>query len=643
MCGFIAAKTPTARLTRPVVDAALATIEHRGPDAMNSWFANDGRTALGHVRLSIIGLANGDQPIRSEAGDVRIVVNGELYGYQRQRSELTAVGHRFGTNSDSEVALQLYLAHGTAFVHQLRGEYAMVIADARTDELVAVRDRFGIKPLFYAVHNGEVLFASEIKALLKLGVPARWNGEGYAQEMFMLRPHGNTLFAGIHTVPPGHYAVAKNGQVTLHQYWDTNYPQATDLAADPRSEQEVVDGFRTVLSDAMRERLVADVEVASYLSGGIDSCAVLGLAQEMSDRPIRAFTITFDDAQFDESALAVAQAELCGATYHPVPVTQQALADHYRDAVWHAETVFINGHGVAKFLLSEAVRDAGIKVVFTGEGADEILGGYPPFRQDLLRHNTQGQDPDEVARMLKMLADSQAIQILVAGETPAALAPLAAQLDGFVPSWITALSAPGLACAQLFRSEFASTVTTDNALRAAFDDIAFADRLTGRDPVNQAMYLWTKTMLPNFVLTFLSDRMEMSHSIEGRVPFLDHHVAEFAAGIPIHLKIKGMREKHVLREAVRDVVIEPVYNREKHPFTTPPPTSDDDPMYVFARDSLTPTALANQPIYDPTRATAFLDSMSELDAADRAKADAVLQRLLSTTLLGDCFGLTDIA
>lgn len=643
MCGFIAAKLQEARLTAGSLRTALTTIEHRGPDATRSWFSTDGRTALGHVRLSIIGLDNGDQPITAADGAVQIVVNGELYGYKQQRSELRAAGHRFATDSDSEVALQLFLRHGTSFVDHLRGEFALVIADQRDDSLIAARDRFGIKPLFYTIHNGDVFFASEIKALLALGVPAKWNSQGYAQEMYMLRPHRDSLFAGIHSVPPGHYAIAKNGQVTLHEYWDTEYPTAVEIASDTRSEDEIVRGFRSVLQDAMRERMVADVEVASYLSGGIDSCAVLGLASEIYDQPIRAFTITFDNAQFDESALAQQQAEMSGATFHPVPVSQQGVADNYSDAVWHAETVFINGHGVAKYLLSEAVRDAGIKVVFTGEGADEVLGGYPPFRQDLLRHNTEGQDPAEVERMLKVLAENQAIQILVAGETPPELTPLADALDGFVPSWVTALSAPGRICQGLFRPDFWASTSTQDALAGAFADIKFADRLAGKDPVNQALYLWTRTMLPNFVLTFLSDRMEMSHSIEGRVPFLDHHVTEYAAGLPIAMKIKGMREKHVLREAVRDVVIEPVYNREKHPFTTPPAVSNDDPMYVFARDTLTEQALAGQPIYDPQAVTGFLDAMEHLDDVERGKADAVMQRVLSTTLMGQRFGLTDLA
>jgi len=391
----------------------------------------------------------------------------------------------------------------------------------------------------------------------------------------------------------------------------------------------------------MRERLVADVEVASYLSGGIDSCAVLGLAQEMSDRPIRAFTITFDDSPtFNEAALAEEQAARSGATFHPVPVGQQSLVDAYSDAVWHAETIFLNGHGIAKYQLSKAVRDAGIKVVFTGEGADEILGGYPPFRQDLLKHNTEGQDPEVVKEMLATLAESQAMKVLIAGDTPAVFDPIADGL-GFVPSWITALSAPGFTTAELFRPEFARHATESDALARALADLPL-NRLSDCDPVNASLYLWTRTMLPNFVLTFLSDRMEMAHSIEGRVPFLDHHVTEYAAGIPIAMKIKGMREKHVLREAVADVVIDPVYNREKHPFTTPPAVDDDDPMYLFAKDVVTDPSFDDQPVFDPDATRAFLDGLSALAAPEREQPDTLVHRVLSTTLLTQRFGLTDV-
>src|SRR5215470_18498345 len=373
MCGFIGGLLRGALEPQRIV-RALDSLHHRGPDAVGKWVAPDGRWFLGHTRLSIIGLGNGAQPMADASGDVQLVVNGEFYGYKAIRERLRAEGCTFKTDSDSEIALHLYLREGMNLGRHLRGEFAAVIADCRNHVMLAIRDRFGIKPLFYTVHEGNVYFASEVKALLALGVPARWDREAVFQECFHFRPHSRSLFAGIYTVPPGHYAIAQHGEVSLYPYWDLAFPTAAELAADDRSDAEIVQGFRAVLDDAVRERLVADVEVAAYLSGGIDSCAVLGLAQRHLDRPIRAFTIGFEDALYDETELARVQAERSGARFVPVPVTGRALADAYSDAVWHAETCFINGHGVAKFLLSRAVRDAGIKVVFTGEGSDEMLG-----------------------------------------------------------------------------------------------------------------------------------------------------------------------------------------------------------------------------------------------------------------------------
>ena len=295
MCGFVGGLLRRS-LEPKRLDRALETLHHRGPDAVGRWVAPDGRMFLGHTRLSIIGLSNGDQPMSDASGDVQLVVNGEFYGYQAIRERLRAEGCVFKTDSDSEIALHLYLREGMNLGRHLRGEFAAVIADRRNGAMLAIRDRFGIKPLFYAVHEGDVFFASEVKALLALGVPARWNREAVFQEAFHFRPHSRSLFAGIYTVPPGHYAIAQHGEVSVYPYWDLAFPTAAELAADDRSDAEVVAGFRAVLDDAVRERLVADVEVASYLSGGIDSCAVLGLAQRHMDRPIRAFTLTFEDA-----------------------------------------------------------------------------------------------------------------------------------------------------------------------------------------------------------------------------------------------------------------------------------------------------------------------------------------------------------
>ena len=406
------------------------------------------------------------------------------------------------------------------------------------------------------------------------------------QEAFLVRPQERTLFKNIFTVPPGHYAVAQDGNVRIYPYWDLEFPTAQILGEDSRSDQEVTDGFRDVFNDAIRERLVADVEVASYLSGGIDSCAVLGLAQQQMDRPIRAFTLAFEDALYDESKIAREQAEFVGASYHEVPISSQDIVDNYANAVWHAETVFMNGHGVAKFLLSQAVRDAGIKVVFTGEGADEMLGGYPPFRRDVVLYNSEGQDPETVERLIQEMYDSNKATrgALTTTAEPAEELVTVSQRLGWVPSWIEVFAQGGIATRDLFRKSFANSLPGSDPYGLALDRLPLAERVLNRDPLNQSLYLWSRIMLPNFILTFLSDRMEMSHSIEGRVPFLDHKVAEYCCGIPINMKVRGIREKHVLREATRDVLIEEVYNREKHPFTTPPAQSDDNPMFVLFDD-----------------------------------------------------------
>jgi len=625
------------------LDSALDALHHRGPDARGRWVSGDGRWFLGHTRLSIIGLDNGAQPMSNEAGDLQLVVNGEFYGYREIRAQLVREGYRFETQSDSEIALHLYQRDGTNLGKHLRGEFAALIADRNNRAMFAIRDRFGIKPLFYAVHEGSVYFASEVKALLALGVPARWNREGVLQECYLARPHARTLFDGIHTVPPGHYAIARDGEVTTHPYWDLDFPMAEALAADERSDEEVVAGFREVLEDAMRERMVADVEVAAYLSGGIDSCSVLGIAQSMMDRPIRAYTLTFDDALFDESSLAEAQARHCGATYHPVPVTPRALADAYSDAVWHSETPFVNGHGVAKYLLSRAVRDSGIKVVFTGEGADEMLGGYAPFRRDVLLYNSEGQDPETVQRLLaEMRASNTAVPGFVPDEQPpiGELAPLERVL-GWVPSWINAFSLMGTFSAELFSKGMKQSVSGINPYFEMLGRLPVGQRLAGRDPLNQALYTWSKNHLPNFILTFLSDRMEMAHSIEGRVPFLDTKVAEYCAGTPIQMKIKGMREKHVLREASRDVIIDAVYNREKHPFSTPPAkVGADDAMLEFFGDTIGSSLLDDQPIYNAEMVRGIWKAFPTAPAEERLAMDGLLNRVVSMTLMHERFGMS---
>jgi len=638
MCGIFAAMTARG-LAPERRDAALRSLQHRGPDGSGSWTSRDGRWTLGHTRLSIIGLSNGEQPMTSPDGAVHMVVNGEFYGYREIRDRLRASGYRFATESDSEIALHLYDERGMQAASELRGEFAVILADERQQAMIAIRDRFGIKPLYYSVVNGDVFFASEIKALLAMGVPAAWDVEGATGGVG--RSHEKTEFAGISTVPPGCYAIARHGQVRCYPYWDWDIPTAEQMKRDTRSEAEVVEDFRQALLDSVRQRLVADVEVASYLSGGIDSCAVLGLAQQSTSRPIRAFTLTFENPLYDEARIAEAQAKHVGASYHPIPITGREIADAYADAVWHSETQMFNGHGVAKYLLSRAVRDAGIKVVFTGEGADEMLGGYPYFRVDALNANSSLSAAEKAALLDQMLGTNPATRafMLPTQVTNPEMKAIERRL-GWLPATLNVGAAMMSSVAPLLRADLVERISEHRPLTSALDRLPLAQRIAGRDRLNQMLYINAKTVLPNFILNYLADRMEMAHSIEGRVPFLDHRVAEAAARVPVDMKVKGIREKHVLREATRDVLIPEVYDRQKHPFTTPPTRSADDPMLVFYRDTFASQAAKDQPIYDMAKANAALDRLLDCPADLRIAMEGGLQRVASVIIMQDKFAMT---
>jgi asparagine synthase (glutamine-hydrolysing) len=638
MCGIFAAMTKNG-LAPERCAAALKALYHRGPDGSNSWTSNNGRWVLGHTRLSIIGLNNGDQPMTSPDGAIHSVVNGEFYGYREIRDTLRASGYQFASESDSEIALHLYHQQGMQVATELRGEFAVIIADERKQIMIAIRDRFGVKPLFYAKTNGNVYFASEIKALLALGGPARWDIEGATGGPG--RCHESTEFAGIYSVPQGSYAIAKDGDVRIYCYWDWEIPTAAQMKQDTRSEAEVVEEFRAALQDSVEQRLVADVEVASYLSGGIDSCAVLGLAQQCMDRPIRAFTLTFDNPLYNEAAIAEATAKHVGATYHPIPITGRDIADSYADAIWHAETQMFNGHGVAKYLLSREVQKVGIKVVFTGEGADEMLGGYPFFRADAVNNNPALSRAEKSAYMDEMFGANQATRSLVMPEqinspemqgierrlgwAPASLNVNIAMRNGLLPF-----------CADDIKAQ----IQQQYPLLAGLERLPLAQRVAGRDHLNQMLYIHSKTLLPNFILNYLGDRMEMAHSIEGRVPFLDHHVAEVAARVPVDMKVQGIREKHVLREAAKDVLLPEVYHRQKHPCTTPPSRDKKDPMLAFYHDTFSSQAAQEQPIYNMKKAITALDKLFECSDDQRMAIEAGLQRIASVVIMQQKFGLS---
>jgi asparagine synthase (glutamine-hydrolysing) len=641
MCGIAAFFSKNGRISAERLKRATHSLHHRGPDSQEVWISADQRVGLGHTRLSIIDLTTGDQPIANEDERIQIVVNGEFYDFERQRRQLERNGHLFRTRSDSEIALHLYEELGVHCLQQLRGEFAFVLWDESNQTLFAARDRFGIKPLYYAVHKDALYLASEIKALFAAGVPASWDEEYFYQHATGPAMPDRTLFKGVHQVPPGHYLTATSNGMRIFRYWEFNYPPAEELWANQRDEHVFVEEFAAEFAEAVRLRMRADVPVGCYLSGGLDSCAVLGFAARLSNSPIQAFTLTFDQAAYDEGDIAREMASRTGAHFRSIPIKQSDIADNFADAIWHSETLFSNGHGVSKYLLSRAVRDAGYKVVYTGEGSDEIFGGYVHFRTDMLQHNTRGQDAAEIQRLLKQLEIGNSVSrgmLMPAGETGSLKS--VERLLGFVPGCLKVFAAQGQQRQTLFDASFKARFAGRDSARLFLDSLDLPATLRGRDPLNKSLFIWAKSFLPNYILNLLGDRMEMAHSVEGRVPFLDHHVVECVCRAPVSLKIRGTTEKYLLREAAKPLITETVYRRQKHPFLSPPVTTvPTERFHQMMQDTLRGRNLAALPFYDQKKVIALLDRLPAMSDSDRVGWDPALMSILSACVIQDRFEL----
>lgn len=401
MCGILAwldlaASTCSGQLSRARVKEALQAMHHRGPNGHGVWSSSDNTVGLGHVRLSIMDLAGGDQPLSDESGSIWAVVNGELYDFERIRSELIADGHTFKTHSDSEILVHLYKSRGPeSCLKSLRGEFAFCLWDNTKSLLFIGRDRFGAKPLHYTHINGRLLIASEMKAFLSLGWEAEWDVDSVMSSRHV--SENKTLFHGVYKLDPGHYSVVtKDHGMVIKKYWDPEYPDKS--TTNMRSEQEMVEGVQQRLLDAVRVRMRSDVPMCVYLSGGIDSSAILGMAttilkETQPDERVHAFTISFSSdkkGKYDESLIAERSAKHFGAILHKLQLSEDDMADAFEEAVWHWEVPMFDFNCVAKFLLSKFVRDSGYKVALAGEGSDEHFGGYQAFHTDFMREVNYG-------------------------------------------------------------------------------------------------------------------------------------------------------------------------------------------------------------------------------------------------------------
>ncbi len=620
MCGFIAALSAGAPLTREALLRGTRAMHHRGPEGHGFWIGRNDRVGMGHARLSIIDLETGDQPIANEDESVHIVVNGEFYDHDRIGQELQAAGHRLRTASDSEIALHLYEDLGASCLKVLHGEFAFALWDDSNQVLLAARDRFGIKPLFYAQVGDTIYVASEIKALFAAGVAARWDHAAVHRRLTLMNLCDETLFQSVRQVPPGYYLLASRSGMRLVRYWDFDYPREDEPGLDLDFPAQV-ERVRELLIESVRLRLRADVPVGCYLSGGIDSCAILGIASRLSSKPIAAFTISFEQDNLDEAAAAQEMAEHVGATFHCFRMNADVRADYLVDAVVQNETLILM-NGVAKYVLSENVRNLGYKVVMTGEGSDEIFGGYDEFRHDKLRHHGGTIEEWFELNPKGRLALTENVPIL----------PHFKKIYnriGFVPAWIRAWWRRAHKTQNILAPDFLASTGSADVCQTLFDSIDIAGQLTGRPRLHQSMYLWTKLIFPSVMLWSLGDRSEMGHSIEGRLPMLDTELVEFVKRLPVRSKIHGTIEKHVLREAVRPFVPAQAYQRRKHPFKAPPGVPGRTREVI--QDILRSVALRALPFFDVGKVRRSLDATTEPGASGLPTPD--LQAAVCLTIL----------
>jgi asparagine synthase (glutamine-hydrolysing) len=650
IAGFIYADRQ--RPVDPDTLVAMAAIQyHRGPDGFG-WQAMDG-VGFSHARLSIIDLdeERGRQPFVSADKRLMMTKNGELYDYQRIRANLSAEGARFLTKSDSEIVMHLYPKHGLdGTLPHLRGEFAFALFDRDEDTLHLVRDRFGIKPLYWTEIDGGLVFGSELKVLFAHpDVKREFDSAGLYHQLMQTMVPGTTAFAGVHQIKPGHALTIRrrNGKLEIEdkRYWDMPFPEES-ARGEPADEQEYIEGVRERLIEAVQLRMEADVPVGCYLSGGIDSCSIVGMAAASTQGSVRAYTIGFDNAEYDETAIAREMAEAVNAEHDVMLLEADHLYDHFEETLWHTERTIYNTLGVAKLLMSRHVNETGYKVVMTGEGSDELFGGYPAFRRDMFLHGLDHLAPEERAEWEAMLAESNKLfkGAMLAEESLDD--PALTDRVGFTPSCLQPWLASGERVPGLLQADRRAALA-DYKPGVAIAETLDADSLAGRHPLDKAQYVWIKTMLEGQILTWGGDRVDMANAMEARPPFLDHHLAEYAAQLPPSMRIHGRTEKYVLREAMKGLLPETLYKREKFAFMAPPAHTDPKKwgaMRALADKYLNADAVKEAGLLDHAGVEAIFELHEAADTtpATQTQLDAVINHMIGVQALFHHFVATDV-
>jgi asparagine synthase (glutamine-hydrolysing) len=634
MCGIVGLCNLTANtpITEHQLRQMLALVRHRGPDQFGIYL-ND-QVGLGNARLSIIDLGNGQQPITNEDGTLWIVYNGEIFNYIELRYELEKKGHQFVTDSDTEVIVHLYEEFGKECLNQLNGQFAFAIWDVKKRSLFLARDRLGIRPLFYTVTHGSLIFASEIKAILADDRVHPQLDPAALGQIFtywsVLSPH--TVFENIHEVPPGHFLSTEGGHFLVERYWKLDFAPEAAIPFQPslyeRFVQEKLEEFRALLIDSTRIRLRADVPVGAYLSGGLDSSTTAAIVRNYTTNHLDTFSVTFEDPAFDESKYQTQMARLLNTNHHIVHASYAEIGRVFPEVIWHTETPILRTAPAPLFLLSRLVREHNYKVVLTGEGADEFLAGYNIFKENKIRRFWARQPGSKIRPLLLKK-----------------IYPYIAELSNAGFAYTAAFFGAGLTETQ--KLDYSHAIRWNNtsrtqrffaeellqSVKTAFNPIDYPSELDSWSPLQRAQYLEITVFLSQYLLSSQGDRMAMANAVEGRYPFLDHRVIEFCNSLPSGLKLQNLNEKYLLKKLASDWLPKEIWQRPKNPYRAPIQRCFFHPSNQgYVMDLLSSNSIKQTGIFNPE----MVGNLAERSKSDRKLSETdemALAGILSTQLV----------
>ena len=615
----------------------LDTISYRGPNSKTGMV--EGGVALGNVRLSIVDLNGGIQPACTNDRKVIIVFNGEIFNFKSLRQSTTLKDVNFKSDSEIETLLQLYLKVGEGFVDRIKGQFAIAIWDGRDETLRLYRDRFGIRPLFWAKLNKGIIFASEIKALLShKEITANISVQSVIQTAQMWTNVGNqSAFENIKQLPPAHFLKFKNGNVIITNYWKWKFPHEVDTL-NLSSDEEYFEAFRYEMGNAVKRQSMSDVPVASYLSGGIDSTVIATTFQDQVPKSrLKTFSVTFDDPEYDEGSAQNEVVKHFGFEHESVNIQSKHIAEAFPSVVWHTETPLFRTAPTPLYYLSDKVNKEGFKVVMTGEGADEMLLGYDLFRETAIRR-FWSKNPDSKWRgsllkrtyaYLPQYQNKRYFNLI--------LDFYRSTLDS--PSKHYAMEIRwknGIALNNFFNNE---------AIRDCVDPTQFLESwlpsgYSQSEDIDRAQAIEVQTLMSNYLLSSQGDRMTMAHSVEGRYPFLDDEFVEFMSTIPRRLKLRGLKDKFILRNSYKDKLPDKIRNRPKVAYQAPDIKGfvDNGKVPDYVEELMSPQRIKEVGLFDSEQVTRLLDKARSYDLTRVGVRDNMaFVLMLSTMLLDDMY------